>query len=44
MGPIGNRERIEQAGISWFMVRWLLARNLLMAFVLIEAIANFIWL
>jgi 1,4-dihydroxy-2-naphthoate octaprenyltransferase len=41
MGPVGNADRFEAAGITWFMVRWLLARNLLMAFVLLEAIGNF---
>jgi 1,4-dihydroxy-2-naphthoate octaprenyltransferase len=42
MGPAGNWKRIKAAGIDWFMARWLLARNLLMAFVLIVAIGNFI--
>lgn len=30
----------KQAGIEWFMLRWALARNLLMQFVLIVAVAN----
>jgi 1,4-dihydroxy-2-naphthoate octaprenyltransferase len=42
MGPLGNWEGIKAAGIDWFMIRWLLARNLLMAFVLLLAITNFI--
>ena len=35
MGPMGNWEGIERAGIDWFMIRWLLARNLLSFFCLI---------
>ena len=34
MGPV-NRTRIQAAGIEWFMVRWLSARNLLSLFCLI---------
>ncbi|KAA6332861.1 1 4-dihydroxy-2-naphthoate octaprenyltransferase [termite gut metagenome] len=40
MGPMPNWERIEKAGISWFMVRWCLARNLLSLFCLIIMIVN----
>jgi 1,4-dihydroxy-2-naphthoate octaprenyltransferase len=42
MGPLGEWDKIKAAGIDWFMIRWLLARNLLMAFVLLLAITNFI--
>jgi 1,4-dihydroxy-2-naphthoate octaprenyltransferase len=42
MGPMGNWELIRKVGIDWFMVRWCLARNLLVAFVLLLALANFI--
>ncbi|MDR1738819.1 MAG: prenyltransferase [Candidatus Symbiothrix sp.] len=34
-GPFGNFERLKQAGIGWFMIRWLTARNLLSFFCLI---------
>lgn len=42
MGPMTNWERIEKAGISWFMIRWLLARNLLAFFCLIIVVINFL--
>jgi 1,4-dihydroxy-2-naphthoate octaprenyltransferase len=42
MGPMGKWELIRQAGIDWFMVRWCLSRNLLVAFVLLLALANFV--
>jgi len=29
MGPMGDWDRLEKAGIDWFMIRWLSARNLL---------------
>jgi 1,4-dihydroxy-2-naphthoate octaprenyltransferase len=32
MGPMSNWDRIQTAGIGWFMIRWYLARNLLSAF------------
>jgi 1,4-dihydroxy-2-naphthoate octaprenyltransferase len=35
MGPMGNWERIQKSGIEWFMIRWLIARNLLTYFCLI---------
>jgi 1,4-dihydroxy-2-naphthoate octaprenyltransferase len=41
-GPMGAWGRITRSGIGWFMVRWYLARNLLIAFVLILAVANFV--
>jgi 1,4-dihydroxy-2-naphthoate octaprenyltransferase len=41
-GPMGAWERITKSGIGWFMVRWYLARNLLAAFVLTLAVANFV--
>jgi 1,4-dihydroxy-2-naphthoate octaprenyltransferase len=40
MGPMSNWKMIERAGISWFMVRWFLARNLLSFFCLIIMIVN----
>jgi 1,4-dihydroxy-2-naphthoate octaprenyltransferase len=41
-GPMGAWGRITRSGIGWFMVRWYLARNLLIGFVLILAVANFV--
>ena len=42
LGPMGNWEAYEKAGIEWFMIRWLSARNLLMLFCLTIIIACFI--
>lgn len=42
MGPMNNWERICQAGIDWFMIRWLSARNLLSFFCLIIIIISVI--
>ncbi|MDR1004247.1 MAG: prenyltransferase [Prevotellaceae bacterium] len=41
MGPMENWEQIRQAGIDWFMIRWMLARNLVSLFAIILAIASF---
>ena len=35
MGPMGNWKRIQEVGVDWFMIRWLLARNLLSFFCII---------
>ncbi len=35
MGPMGEWDRIKEAGIDWFMIRWYLARNLTSFFCLI---------
>ena len=43
MGPMGNWEHLEQAGIDWFMIRWLSARNLLSFFCLIIIISAFLY-
>jgi len=40
MGGFKLWDAYQQAGIGWFMLRWQLARNLLMQFVLIVAVAN----
>ncbi|MDR0700503.1 MAG: prenyltransferase [Tannerella sp.] len=40
MGPMNNWKRIQTAGIEWFMIRWLLARNLLSFFCLIIMIIS----
>ena len=42
MGPMGNWKRFEAANLDWFMIRWLLARNLLSFFCLIIIIVCFI--
>jgi 1,4-dihydroxy-2-naphthoate octaprenyltransferase len=39
MGPFGRWEQLQAAGIDWFMRRWLLARNLVMAFTLLLALS-----
>ena len=38
--PMENWEKITQAGIDWFMIRWYLARNLTMLFCLLAIIAS----
>ncbi|MCL2511233.1 MAG: prenyltransferase [Bacteroidales bacterium] len=43
MGPMGNWEGIKNAGIDWFMIRWLLARNLLSFFCLIIIVVAFVF-
>ncbi|MDR2775741.1 MAG: prenyltransferase [Tannerella sp.] len=40
MGPMNNWKGIQAAGIDWFMIRWLLARNLLSFFCLIIMIIS----
>jgi len=40
MGKFKLWEAYKQAGIEWFMLRWALARNLLIQFVLIVAVTN----
>lgn len=42
MGPMGNWDRLQSLGLDWFMIRWLLARNLLSFFCLTIIIAIFI--
>jgi 1,4-dihydroxy-2-naphthoate octaprenyltransferase len=42
MGPMSNWAMLEKAGISWFMIRWYLARNLLSLFCFIILIVNMI--
>ncbi|MDR2853998.1 MAG: prenyltransferase [Prevotellaceae bacterium] len=42
-GPVGNWERLKENGIDWFMLRWLLARNLLTLFCLIIILITFIF-
>ena len=40
MGPMGNWQGMQAAGVDWFMIRWLLARNLLSFFCIILMIAS----
>ncbi|MDR0834634.1 MAG: prenyltransferase [Candidatus Symbiothrix sp.] len=40
MGPMAHWERMQQAGIDWFMIRWFSARNLLSFFCLIIVILS----
>lgn len=42
MGPMGAFDKYREIGIDWFMLRWLLARNLVTFFCLILAIVNVI--
>jgi len=42
MGPMGNWRRMQEVGVDWFMIRWLLARNLLSFFCIILMIASLI--
>jgi 1,4-dihydroxy-2-naphthoate octaprenyltransferase len=42
MGPMRNWEKYKTLGIDWFMIRWFMARNLLMFFCLLIILANFL--
>lgn len=42
MGPMANRERNRNLGIEWFMVRWYLSRNILVALCLLALALSFI--
>lgn len=42
MGPMGDFERFRQAGLDWFMLRWLTARNIVTMFCFIIIVVNFI--
>ena len=43
MGPMGDFERFRKAGIDWFMLRWLTARNIVMMFCMVIIIVNLIF-
>lgn len=43
MGPMGDWEKYKQAGIDWFLLRWLTARNIVMFFCTILIIVNLIF-
>jgi 1,4-dihydroxy-2-naphthoate octaprenyltransferase len=40
MGPMERWDSIVARGVDWFMIRWYLSRNLLMAFVVILAVTG----
>jgi len=42
MGPMSDWELYKTVGVEWFMIRWLLARNLLSFFCLIIMIVNLV--
>ena len=43
MGPMGDFEAYRKAGIDWFLLRWLTARNIVMMFCVILIIVNMIF-
>ena len=43
MGPMGDFEKYREAGIDWFLLRWLTARNIVMFFCLIVIVVNLIF-
>ncbi len=43
MGPMGDFEAYGKAGVDWFLLRWLLARNIVMFFCVILIIVNLIF-
>lgn len=43
MGPMGNFEAYRQAGVDWFLLRWLVARNIVQFFCLIIIVVNLIF-
>ena len=43
MGPMPNWEALQQAGISWFMIRWYLARNLKASFCILLLATSIVW-
>ena len=42
MGPMGDWDKYKQAGIDWFLFRWLLARNICTFFCLILIVVHII--
>lgn len=42
MGPMGNFELYRQHNMDWFLIRWLVARNLVTFFCLILAVVNIV--
>ena len=42
MGPMGDFEAYRKAGVDWFLLRWLVARNIVQFFCMIIIIVNFL--
>jgi 1,4-dihydroxy-2-naphthoate octaprenyltransferase len=42
MGPMGEWEKYKEAGVAWFLLRWLTARNIVTRFCLIIIVVNLI--
>ena len=43
MGPMGDFDGYRKAGIDWFLLRWLTARNIVMMFCLLIIVVNLIF-
>ena len=43
MGPLGDFDRFRKAGLDWFMIRWLTARNIVTFFCMILIAVNLIF-
>lgn len=43
LGPMGDFEKYRQAGIDWFMLRWLTARNIVTMFCILLIIVHLIF-
>lgn len=43
MGPMGDFEAYKKAGVDWFLLRWLVARNIVMMFCAILIVVNLIF-
>lgn len=43
MGPMGDFDRFRKAGLDWFILRWLVARNVVQFFCLIAAVVSLIF-
>ena len=43
MGPMGDFQAYRKAGVDWFLLRWLTARNIVMMFCMIIIVVNLIF-
>ena len=43
MGPMGDFEKFRKAGIDWFLLRWLTARNIVTMFCMLLIVVNLIF-
>lgn len=43
MGPMGDYSRYVEAGVDWFMIRWLTARNIVTFFCLLLIVASLVF-